>query len=187
VKAVLLDRDGVINRDRSDYVKSWEEFEFLPGALAGLRVLAQAGLGVAVVSNQSAVGRGLMSARELDLIHQRMVDAVRRDGGRIDAVLCCLHAPTDGCRCRKPRPGLLSDAVAYLGTGTEGAVMVGDNVTDLQAAQAARLPAVLVLSGSGSETLVRPESASCPVTFVAQDLLEAARWAASHERAWPWQ
>lgn len=187
MRAVLLDRDGVINRDRSDYVKRWDEFEFLPGALTGLRLLAEAGVGVAVVSNQSAVGRGLMSAAELDLIHQRMLDAVRREGGRIDAILACPHAPTDGCGCRKPRPGLLSEALRRLDVDHTSAVIVGDNLTDLQAAWAARLPAVLVLSGRGRQTLVRPEAGSCPLTFVAQDLLEAAHWVVSRQRVWPWQ
>ena len=187
MRAALLDRDGVINRDCDAYVKSWEEFEFLPGALTGLCLLARAGVQVAVVSNQSAVGRGIMSAAALEAINLRMVEAVRREGGRIGAVLCCLHAPADGCQCRKPRPGLLSQALRRLAVDHGNAVMVGDHLTDLQAAWAARLPAVLVLSGRGPQTLVQPEADSCPLTFVAQDLLEAARWLVSRQRAWPWQ
>jgi D-glycero-D-manno-heptose 1,7-bisphosphate phosphatase len=101
---VFLDRDGVINRNRIDHVKSWSEFEFLPGALEALKRLAGLDLPVVVVTNQAAIGRGLIDAAEVDEIHRRMIEAVRLFGGRIDAVLCCPHRPDEGCECRKPKP-----------------------------------------------------------------------------------
>lgn len=137
----------MINRNRHDYVRAWAEFEFLPGALAALARLKGAGRRVIVVTNQSAVGRGLVEAGELARLHNRMREAVAAAGGEIEEVLVCPHHPASGCTCRKPRPGLLLTARDQLGVDLRRSVLVGDHVTDLTAAAAAGCAAVLVLSG----------------------------------------
>lgn len=172
---VLLDRDGVINENRPDYVKSWLEFSFLPGALEGLAALHAAGVRVAVVTNQSAVGRGMLTAEGLELIHRRMCETVRSLGGRIEEILCCPHAPWEGCLCRKPRPGLLLTALARLGESPDGSFFVGDSVDDLMAAREAGIPFVMVRTGRGREELARLDGRQ-PPAHVAEDLRAACHW-----------
>lgn len=142
--AVLLDRDGVINRRRVDHVKSWSEFEFLPGVLPALAVLHAMQTRVAVITNQGAVGRGLLSAPDLDRIHTRMARAIRAAGGRLDGIYACPHAPTQGCACRKPAPALFYQASADLGIRLSGSIFVGDSPSDVQAARAAGCRPVLI-------------------------------------------
>jgi D-glycero-D-manno-heptose 1,7-bisphosphate phosphatase len=171
--AVFLDRDGVINRDRPDYVKSWEEFEFLPGVLEAFRVLASGPHLVVVISNQSCIGRGLVSRGTVDEIHARMTEAVRRSGGRIDAVYYCPHRPDEDCPCRKPRPGLILAAARELDIDLAASWLVGDDMRDLETAKAAGVRPVLVRTGHGrdlSET--RLARVSYPFD-VFKDLLEA--------------
>ena len=173
---IFLDRDGVVNRNRDDYVKCWEEFEFLPGSLDALRTLTRRGVRVVVVTNQSAVGRGIISRETLDGIHRRMVAEVEAYGGRIDAVLCCPHAPDDGCRCRKPRPGLLLEATRRFRIDPATSCFVGDSLSDLKAAHAAGIPFVMVLSGKGLPAALRRARYRHPLRWIAPDLETAARW-----------
>jgi D-glycero-D-manno-heptose 1,7-bisphosphate phosphatase len=144
---ILLDRDGVINRERPDYVKGWHEFEFLPGVLRALRHVAVLNRPIVVVTNQSVIGRGLASRETVDDIHRRMIAAVEARGGRIDAVLVCPHRPRDGCACRKPRPGLLHRAAQLRGLDLADCYFIGDSLVDLEAAQAAGCRPLLVQSG----------------------------------------
>jgi histidinol-phosphate phosphatase family protein len=129
--AVFLDRDGVINANRSDYVKSWDEFAFLPGVFEALRRLREGSRTVVVVSNQSAIGRGIAAPAVVDAIHRRMRAEVAEHGGRIDAVFYCPHRPDEGCECRKPRPGLLRRAARELGLDLARSYLVGDAVSDV--------------------------------------------------------
>jgi D-glycero-D-manno-heptose 1,7-bisphosphate phosphatase len=147
VGAVLLDRDGVINRERSDYVKSWAEFEFLPGVLTACRRLATLDCPILVVTNQSAIGRGLTSRESVDEIHDRMCQAVLAAGGRIDRVFLCPHHPASDCACRKPRPGLLEQAAQAYGLTLSECYFVGDAERDLLAAEASGCRPILVRSG----------------------------------------
>jgi D-glycero-D-manno-heptose 1,7-bisphosphate phosphatase len=144
VPAVLLDRDGVINRRRVDHVKTWSEFEFLPGVLQALAVLHAMETRVVVITNQGAVGRGLLSAPDLDRIHARMARAVRAAGGQLDGIYACPHAPNEGCTCRKPAPTLFYRASADLGIRLNGSIFVGDSPSDVQAARAAGCRPVLI-------------------------------------------
>jgi len=169
---IFLDRDGVVNRNREDYVKCWEEFEFLPGSLEALRVLAEHGVRVVVVTNQSAVGRGIISTKTLLGMHRQMTAEVEAHGGRIDAVLCCPHAPDAGCSCRKPRPGLLLEAMRRFRIDPAMSCFVGDSICDLKAAQAAGIPFVMVLTGKG----LPPSLRGCLMRWIAPDLESAARW-----------
>ncbi|MBI2566333.1 MAG: D-glycero-beta-D-manno-heptose 1,7-bisphosphate 7-phosphatase [Candidatus Schekmanbacteria bacterium] len=148
--AVFLDRDGVINRDRADFVKSWAELELLPGALAALRCLAAAEVAVVIVTNQSCVGRGLLSLAALHDIHARLLAAIEREGGRVDGVFFCPHRPEDHCPCRKPRPGLLLRAADELRLDLAASWLVGDAERDISAAVACGVRPLLVLTGKGA-------------------------------------
>tara|TARA_B100001971_G_C18230928_1_gene563852 strand:+ start:679 stop:1227 length:549 start_codon:yes stop_codon:yes gene_type:complete len=151
--AVFLDRDGVINRDRPDYVKSWAEFEFLPGILNTLRCLSEFPYAIVIVSNQSAIGRGLVSEDTVEKIHLNMIQALRNYGGRLDAIYYCPHAPEDGCDCRKPYPGLLSRAADDLNLDLPKSWFIGDSLRDLEAAIAVGVHPVLVRTGHGNVVL----------------------------------
>src|SRR5438874_2093906 len=134
---VFLDRDGVINRMRSDYVKRWEELEIVPGALPALGRLSAGGCELIVLTNQSAIGRGLVSRQTVDEIHRRLAQAIEASGGRVREFLVCPHTPSDGCGCRKPAPGLLIRARDEFGVDLSNAVLVGDQLSDVAAARAA--------------------------------------------------
>jgi len=162
--AVLLDRDGVINRRRPEHVRSWDQFEFMPGCLAALRLLRARRARVLVVTNQSVVGRGLIAEAQLRQIHHRMCEAVERAGGLIEAVLACVHAPTDGCGCRKPAPGLFLRAESELLVDLGRSVMIGDSRSDVEAALAGGCGAVWIGPDRGP--------AAAPAR-TAGDLLEA--------------
>lgn len=174
--AVFLDRDGVINENRDDYVKSWEEFVFLPGVFPPLRRLAASGLSVVIVSNQSAVGRGLLSVADLEALHRRMVLEIERRGGRVDAVFYCPHHPAEECECRKPHPGLLLQAAACLDLDLSRSFLVGDARSDVEAALSVGCRPVLVLSGRGREQLTHIPSHLLARCHVADDLNAAVDW-----------
>jgi len=176
VKAVLLDRDGVINADQDGYVTSWDQFRLLPGTLEGLRQLTAAGYRLAVVTNQAVVGRGLASAAEVEGLNARMVSALAEGGARIDAVLYCPHAPEEGCACRKPEPGLLIEAGRRLGVSPADTCVIGDWVDDVAAARAAGCAVpILVLTGRGRRALPLARAAGLSPFLVARDLLAAAQ------------
>jgi D-glycero-D-manno-heptose 1,7-bisphosphate phosphatase len=152
VKVVLLDRDGVINQDRDDYVKSPEEWQPIPGSLEAIARLGDAGFRVVVLSNQSGLARGLFDAATLDAIHAKMQRAVEEAGGRLEAVFFCPHAPDAGCDCRKPKVGLIRQAEEALGKSLVGAPLVGDKPSDLALARNAGCRPVLVRTGKGGST-----------------------------------
>lgn len=131
---VFLDRDGVINqRLIGDYVKSWEEFKFLPGVLGALKRLADTGHRVFLVSNQSGIGRGLMGHDDLKKIHREMNHQIEEAGGKILKIYVCPHHPDDGCSCRKPQPGLLLQAAQEYAIDLSKSFFVGDSSTDIEA------------------------------------------------------
>ncbi len=136
---VLLDRDGVLNKKATlaRYVRNWEEFEWLPGALEALRLLAAADYRVIVVSNQAGIGRGIMKDEDVRRIHDRMQAEATAAGGRIDAVYYCPHGWDDGCACRKPKPGMLLQARRDFDVDMTQAVFIGDDERDGQAGAAA--------------------------------------------------
>lgn len=144
--AVILDRDGVLNKKppRAQYVRTWEEFEWLPGALAALRGLKEAGYRVIVISNQAGVGRGAMTERDLLYIHTRMRADVAQAGACIDALYYCPHNWNAGCECRKPKPGMLLQAQREHHLDLSRTLFIGDDERDAQAAEAAGCPSALV-------------------------------------------
>ncbi len=153
MQAILLDRDGVINHERADYVKSWSEFQFLPGVLPILQRLTTLAIPIVVITNQSAIGRGLVPAATVAEIHGRLCAVVAKAGGRLDGFFMCPHHPADGCCCRKPQPGLLVQAAQHFGFTLGRAVFIGDTVTDFEAACRAGCQSILVKSGRQGPTL----------------------------------
>lgn len=179
-KTVFVDRDGVINVNRPDHVKSWAEFEFLPNALAGLASLTRQGFNIYVVTNQAVVNRGLVSAARLNEIHKRMTRAISAGGGRVAGVLYCPHRPDEGCGCRKPAPGLLLEAVDRFGVDLASAVFIGDHTNDLEAAERAGCRSILVLSGRLPAGAAVDLPAGC--LAVLDDLAAAAAYLAASSR-----
>lgn len=179
-RAIFIDRDGVININRTDYVKRWDEFSFLPGSLEALRKLSALDWPVVVISNQSAIGRGLVTAEVVAKINTRMVEEVRQGGGRIDGVYLCPHHPDAGCACRKPRPGLLYQAALELGLALESSYLIGDAESDILAGLAVCCLPVLVLSGRGKTQRERLAGYEGMFQVVA-DLREAVEWILSRE------
>lgn len=154
---VILDRDGVLNREppQRGYVLSRAEFHWLPGALEALALMHSAGLRLSVASNQSAVGRGLMSLAQLEDIMAHMRAQAAAAGGPLDAVFFCPHAPGQHCECRKPAPGLLRQAVEASGVDAAATLVAGDDVRDVEAAVAAGLTPVLLRTGKGRSAEVQ--------------------------------
>jgi D-glycero-D-manno-heptose 1,7-bisphosphate phosphatase len=141
---VLIDRDGVINRDSDEYIKSVDEWQPLPGSLEAMTRLRAAGFRLAVVTNQSGVGRGLFTEATLRAIHGAMQAAVKAAGGEIAGVFYCPHRPDEACWCRKPNPGLLEQAADALGFDLAGVPFIGDKASDIEAARAAGARPILV-------------------------------------------
>jgi len=150
---VFLDRDGVINEDRPDYVKDWTEFCFQKGVFQFLKELQQAGIKVVIISNQSAVGRRLITQEKLEALHERMVRAIQRNGGFITGIYYCPHHPDDRCTCRKPRTGLLKKAAREMNLDLKKGIFIGDSLKDIQAGKSAGCRTILVLTGQGEKTL----------------------------------
>lgn len=173
--AVFVDRDGVICQNRDDHVKSWAEFAFIPGSIEAIASLTRAGLRVFVATNQAIVGRGLISKRQLDQIHASMLDVLAGAGGRVEAVLVCPHHPDDHCACRKPLPGLFTEAATTHKIDLGASFVVGDHTNDLEAGRAAGAATVLVRTGRGAAT-ARARDWSQPPDFIADDLVDAAIW-----------
>jgi D-glycero-D-manno-heptose 1,7-bisphosphate phosphatase len=168
---VLLDRDGVINRRiTGGYVTSWEQFEFLPRALEALRLLNESGYSVVVVSNQACVGKGLLSATELESITRRFLLEVALSGGHIVDVYYCRHQTEDRCNCRKPRPGLLVRAQTEHRFIPEETYLIGDSPSDMFAAEAAGCPSILIQRGAFLGSPARNEDS----LLVTSNLYDAA-------------
>lgn len=154
MKTIFLDRDGVINRNPPNwgYVRTWEEFDFIPNTLKALRDLTGNGYRIIVVTNQAGIGRGLFSEDNLKDIHSRMVVDIRNAGGSIDAIYYCPHHPEAGCECRKPKPGMLIRAALEHNIELPNAYLMGDSTTDIEAGQRAGALTFLVLTGHGKKS-----------------------------------
>lgn len=175
-KVIFLDRDGVINRDSSDYIKSWAEYEFLPRSLDALKELTGAGFTLIVITNQSIINRGMVLPEVLADTHRRMSAAVEAAGGRIDDIFFCAHRPDENCDCRKPKPGLILQAQRRHDIDLGTSVMIGDSAKDILCGRNAGCGStILVKTGNGrtaekelSARQVRPDA-------IADDLRQAAQ------------
>jgi len=172
--AVLLDRDGVINFDSPDYILRPEQWLPIPGSLQAIARLTRAGIAVAIVSNQSALGRGTIDQNSFNAIHAKMMLAIEQAGGFISHAAYCPHAPDEGCACRKPKPGMVVDSLAACGVTADAAVMIGDSVRDMQAAHAAGVQGMLVQTGYGdAESILNASLQLMPGIRVFTDLASA--------------
>lgn len=149
---VVLDRDGVINHDSADYIKSPEEWLPIDGSIEAIAALSNAGFKIYVATNQSGLARGLFSKAQLDGMHEKMHTLVKAAGGTIEQVFYCPHHPDENCACRKPATGLLDQLEDYLGHKVDGAWLVGDSMKDLLLGIAKQCKPLLVLTGNGLKT-----------------------------------
>ncbi len=157
-KAVLLDRDGVINFDSPDYILTPEQWEPIPGSLEAIAKLTQQAIPVAICSNQSGLGRGMMEEEIFHAIHAKMMLAIEDAGGMISHAGYCPHTPDEGCSCRKPLPGLIEGALEALEVNADEVIMIGDSTRDIEAAHAAGVDSVLVQSGYGNAEMILQRS-----------------------------
>lgn len=170
MKLLILDRDGVINQDSLQYIKSPEEFIFLPGSLEAIARLTKAGYTLAIATNQSGVSRGLYTEDTLLQIHEKLLTAVTAEGGEIASIQYCTHMPDSGCGCRKPMPGMLHAIAKNLNTTLEGAMMVGDRITDILVARAVGIKPLVIRSQMTDMVKLK----SFPEVPVFSSLLEIA-------------
>ncbi len=171
---IILDRDGVINKDSDDFIKSPQEFIPLSGSLEAIARFNAAGYCVVVATNQSGVARGLFDVQMLDAIHHKLEKLLAAVGGHLEGIFYCPHAPDADCNCRKPKPGLLQQISRTFGTELNGVPVIGDSLRDLQSAQAVGATPILVRTGKGERSLAQlaeePDLANVPVF---DDLAEA--------------
>jgi D-glycero-D-manno-heptose 1,7-bisphosphate phosphatase len=153
MKLVILDRDGVINEDSEEYVKSHHEWRAIAGSLEAIARLNQSGYRVVVATNQSGIGRGLFDMNALNVMHAKMHRALAGVGGKIDAVFFCPHTPEDQCDCRKPKPGLFQQIAKRFGVELAQTTMIGDSDRDLAAGMAAGCSVMLVRTGKGAQVV----------------------------------
>ena len=174
MKLIILDRDGVINFDSAQFIKSPDEWKPIPGSLEAIARLNQAGYRVVLATNQSGVGRGLFDMATLNAIHDKMHKMVGQAGGRIDALFYCPHAADSSCECRKPKPGMMHEIARRFNVSLVGVPAIGDSLRDLEAAAAVGALPILVLTGKGEKTQAAgglPQG-----TLVFADMAEAVRY-----------
>jgi D-glycero-D-manno-heptose 1,7-bisphosphate phosphatase len=171
-RLVMIDRDGVINEDSGEFIKSVAEWRPIPGSLEAIASLHRAGWQVVVVTNQSGVGRGLYDEATLAQIHEHMRSRVRAAGGELAGVYYCPHLPDAGCDCRKPKPGMFRALEHDLGVSVVGAPYIGDRISDVEAAEAVGARPMLVRTGTGAATVALLGARRVPVF---DDLAAAAR------------
>ena len=163
MKLVILDRDGVINHDSDDYIKSVDEWIAIDGSIEAIVRLNQAGYNVAVATNQSGISRGYFTISTLNAMHQKMYELVQLAGGHIDGVFFCPHSPSDLCECRKPEPGLLYEIADRFTVSLDNVFFIGDSFSDIQAARNANAKPVLVRTGKGERTESKLSDSTVPV------------------------
>jgi D-glycero-D-manno-heptose 1,7-bisphosphate phosphatase len=177
VKIVILDRDGVINEDSDNYIKTEREWQPIAGSIEAIARLSRAGFSVYVATNQSGLGRGLFAQSDLDAMHTKLNNLVAEQGGSLKGIYYCPHQPEDACRCRKPDIGLLEQIAQDSGQSLKNAPLVGDSLRDLESALGMGCQPILVKTGKGSGTLGRLEASSSPLLgrlLVYDNLADAA-------------
>ena len=164
MKLVILDRDGVINHDSDEYIKSPDEWVPVPGSIEAIARLNHAGYTVTVATNQSGIARGYFDISTLNAMHEKMHLLVNQAGGHVDGIFFCPHSPADNCNCRKPLPGLLLQIARRFSTSLENVAFIGDSHSDIEAARLAGAIPILVRTGKGTITEKKlAESSTIPV------------------------
>ncbi len=184
-KIIFIDRDGVINKDpggwtEHSYVTRWQDFHFLAGALDALMLLKKSGFKVVIISNQAGVGRKLFSREDLDRVTVKMLSAIKNHGGLIENVYYCMHTKEENCNCRKPKTGMLEDAIKLYEAKPRETYFVGDSIVDVEAGARLGIATVFVLSGKTS----LEESRKWPIKpdYIFKDLIEAVRWITAKDK-----
>lgn len=175
---ILMDRDGVINHDSDDYIKSPEEWQPIEGSLEAIALFNQFNYKIVVITNQASLARGLFDKDTLERIHAKMHSMVAEKGGKIEAIYYCPHSPENNCDCRKPKPGLLQSFAADNKVALKDLYFIGDSLRDIQAAQAAGAHPILVKTGNGRKTLAENPGLRVPVF---ENLYEAAKFITSRQ------
>ena len=183
--AVFLDRDGVIIENRADYVKSLAETKFIPGAVEALAQLAKTDRLIVIATNQAVIGRHIITRETVDEINQYVIQTVVAAGGRVDGLYLCPHHPADNCPCRKPAPGMLLQAAAELGIDLAASVMIGDSVSDVQAALTAKAEPIFLLTGLPGRLESELARARRLNAAIYPDLAAAVRHLLEHDGAGP--
>jgi D-glycero-D-manno-heptose 1,7-bisphosphate phosphatase len=173
MKIVVLDRDGVINFDSAQFIKTPDEWKAIPGSLEAIAELNQAGYRVVVATNQSGIGRGLLDMSAFNAMNDKMLRGLALVGGRIDAIFFCPHPAEANCTCRKPKPGMMIEISQRFSTDMHGVPCIGDSLRDLEAVAAVGGQPILVRTGKGADTLAK--GGLPPGTLVFADLAAAAR------------
>lgn len=177
ISTVFIDRDGVINRDSPDYIKSCDEFVFLPGVDEAFRLLAQNCMDAIIITNQSAVGRSMISLSILDDIFNKMKTGINDAGGNIRDIFFCPHHPDTGCNCRKPMPGMIHEAKNKYSLDLKASCMIGDSAKDIECAGNAGCGfSILVRTGNGLKAEAELKSKGIYPDYIADDLLDAVYW-----------
>src|SRR3990167_7359815 len=175
MKAIFLDRDGVINKDPGfgDYIKSWKEFEFLPGAIDAIKLLNKRGYEIFVISNQAGVAKGLFSKEALDEITENMLKEIKRKGGEIRSISYCTHASDAGCDCRKPNTGLIRNVTRGLDIDFKKTYFIGDSRLDVGVGKNIGAGTILLLTGKEDPEDVKNWEQG--PDFIKKDLMEAVK------------
>lgn len=174
-KAIFMDRDGVIIENRQNYVLSWSDVDFLPDSFEALQIIHPA-IKIIIITNQSAVGRGLITLQAAQTLNQRIEQEIRNHGGRVDASYMCPHSPQQACQCRKPQPGLILQAARELDIDLDHSLMIGDALSDMLAGKNAGIPKnILVETGRGSQQILLPELHRIDDILIYKNLLSAVR------------
>lgn len=173
-KVVFLDRDGVISKDSPDHIKSWAEFHFLPKAKIAIKLLTDNGFNVIVITNQSVIARGMTSVEELEKMHSNMVKEIEEKGGKIVDIYYCPHHPDDGCKCRKPAPGMILQAIEDYDIDPKKSFMVGDRMMDVKVGKKVGTRSIIIPSKLGLKEM--KEEKKVKPDYVAKNLYDASEW-----------
>ena len=175
MKLIILDRDGVINHDSDDYIKTVDEWLPIKSSLQAIGWLSQAGYTVVLATNQSGIARGYYDVETMHAMHKKMARLLEQYGGRVEAIFFCPHDPKDGCECRKPKPGMLLDIASRYQCELDNVFFIGDTLTDIRAARAAGAKPLMVRTGKGERTLASAEAKELDNVPVYKDLAEATQ------------
>ena len=176
-KTIFLDRDGVINVDSPDYIKSEDEFNFIPESPEAVSLLSKEGCDLFIITNQSVINRGMISLSKLEAIFLKMLKGINKSGGKIKDIFFCQHTPDECCECRKPKPKMILDAAKKYNVNLNYSIMIGDSVKDIEAGKAAGCGAtILVLTGNGKQSVDILKEKSIEPDFIANNLMDAAIW-----------
>jgi D-glycero-D-manno-heptose 1,7-bisphosphate phosphatase len=174
MKLVILDRDGVINEDNVNFIKTFNEWIPIPRSLKSIATLNQYGFKIAIATNQSGIGRGLFDIPTLNTIHMQMLDIIKNSGGNIDKIFYCPHTKEDKCDCRKPKNGMLQKIAKYYNINLQNIPAIGDSLRDLQAYESVGAQPILVKSGKGQETIASKKYPNKTIIF--NDLFDAVEY-----------